>query len=71
MIIPRPTYREEVPERIVIPPSTNDAWVRWYMDCPSWVCECRLTNFGRNLQCARDSCKKARPTEYVENEYEL
>jgi len=71
MIIPIPTYREEEPVRHIVIPTDQerDRWVRWFMDSPTWVCECRLTNFGRNLQCARDTCKKARPSSYVENEY--
>jgi hypothetical protein len=64
MIIPIPTYREEVPDRPVIRPSTNDAWVRWYMNCPSWKCVCGLTNFGRNEQCAKWTCKRDRPATY-------
>lgn len=35
-----------------------------YMNVPPWKCSCGIVNFGRNLQCARDTCKKPRPTDY-------
>ncbi len=36
--------------------------VALFLNCKSWLCECGLTNFGRNKQCAKWSCKKPRPT---------
>jgi hypothetical protein len=71
MIIPVPTYREEVVERapVVAPNQERDRWTLWYMDCPSWKCTCGLTNFGRNEQCAKWTCKLPRPDWYKENVY--
>jgi hypothetical protein len=64
MIIPPP--RHEEPERHIPEPVSrgNDDFVRWYMNCPPWICKCGLTNFGRNEQCAKWTCKLPRPTTY-------
>jgi hypothetical protein len=69
MIIPLPEYNEPESEKVQAL-GTDNEWVKWYMDCPPWVCRCGVTNFGRNKNCARWECKRPRPIEYVENEYE-
>lgn len=35
-----------------------------FMNVPPWKCECGIVNFGRNRNCARDTCKKPRPADY-------
>ncbi len=57
MIFPPPThtYTEELSQTKEGP---SNEWVKWYLDVPSWKCSCGVTNFGRNVRCARPTCKK-------------
>ena len=65
----RPPQFEEEPEKgevIYTPPHGMTAWddrrrVELFLNVLPWKCECGLTNFGRNKQCAKWNCKKPRP----------
>jgi hypothetical protein len=72
MIIPLPTPGEPKLDTVFTQSKSigDGNWIKWYLDCPNWKCACGVTNFGRNKNCARDVCRVARPTWYVENEYE-
>jgi hypothetical protein len=72
MIIPRPTYTEQAKE-------LNDGpdydYVRWYISCKNWTCvKCGAVMFGRVKYCVyckiRLGTHTARPTDYVEDEYD-
>jgi hypothetical protein len=72
MIIPRPKHTESEP--VMHNDGIDYAWVKWYIDCPNWVCsECGHTQFGRNKRCAYCMTKLGietlRPKDYKENEY--
>ena len=56
----------DLPEEPV--PIKND-WdeyrrVQLYLNCKPWKCSCGLTNFGRNRNCAKWTCKKPRPSDW-------
>jgi hypothetical protein len=65
MIIPIPIHHIE--ESVAPDPEDRGEWIRWFLDCEHWRCTCGITNFGRNKFCARWTCKKPRPTSYVES----
>ncbi len=63
---PRDVY-PEFPEDTPIP--RNNSWdehrrVELFLNCKSWKCECGLTNFGRNRNCAKWTCLKPRPSDW-------
>lgn len=39
--------------------------VQLWLNVAPWKCECKITNFGRNLTCARHGCGKPRPAHYT------
>lgn len=63
MIIPLPYYDpDERQEKSVLEKMDNSEWIKWYMNCPNWKCTCGATNFGRNVRCAKPTCRKERDT---------
>lgn len=65
MIIPIPQMDNEQSNRMNIEVDDYD-WVKRFLHCPPWTCECGLINFGRNKKCADFSCKRDRPASYIE-----
>lgn len=61
MTIEPPSYSENIEVALDEVSGARVQFIKWYLDCKSWVCACGLTNFGRNKQCAKQSCKKPRP----------
>ena len=60
MIIPIPIDRKEEPEPPVTFERADHAYVKWFMNVPSWKCVCGLTNHGRNERCADWRCRRMR-----------
>lgn len=66
------TLEEEEPKKKLppyVPPFGLTPWednrrVELFLNVPSWICVCGLTNFGRNLRCAKQTCNKERPNDW-------
>ncbi len=65
-ILDTPPNEDEPEQEIVVKPASWEEHrrVQLFLNVASWKCECGITNFGRNLQCAKDTCKKPRPAHY-------
>jgi hypothetical protein len=53
------------PDEMIVPDERgiNHAYVKWFMNVPSWKCACGLTNHGRNERCADWRCRLEKQNE--------